>query len=107
MRASLRSKIRHAFAIPTPDTISAEDHQLMNRMATLIVKRGMGTPAILAIESSSPLSYLAAQLLHFFNPILTLYFNKEDYTRFATLLENRHAADVLVSAIEKAMKETP
>jgi hypothetical protein len=60
----------------------------------------MEVPAILTIEGSLPMSVVAGQTLHFFQPVVQALFRLPDYQRFASLIERRETLTYLVSLIE-------
>jgi len=74
---------------------------LIDRFAERIVKMRLTVPAIVILESSKPLSFVASQLLVFLEPIVTSLFNREDYRRFYEMLEERKNWEELILAIEE------
>lgn len=80
--------------------LSAEDLALLKRVAERIVELRMEVPAILTIESTLPLSVMAGQAMHFFQPIVQALFRLPDYQRFAQLVERREALAELTNLIE-------
>lgn len=80
--------------------LSAEDAALLDRLAARLVELRLETPAILAIESSRPLSLVAGQAMVFFEPIVQSLFRLPDYRRFASLVERRECLGALVDRIE-------
>jgi hypothetical protein len=96
-----RVGLRHAFATqPASQHLSMEDVGLMERMAEVIVKRGMAAPATLFLESMGPMSFLGSQALHFFTPIIDVAFNAKEVEQVARLLERRDSAARLIALIE-------
>lgn len=79
---------------------SAEDEQLLDRLAELTVRHRMTVPAILLLESVKPLSFLGSQALHFFEPMVRAFFSLPDYDRAAALLERRESLEALLVRIE-------
>ena len=97
----LQAGLQHAFATESAsDAFSAEDVQLMERMAEAIVKRGMAAPATVFLESMGPMSFLGSQALHFFTPIIDFVFNAREVEQVARLLERRESAARLIALIE-------
>jgi hypothetical protein len=93
--------LRQAFATkPATEALSADDAQLMERMADAIVKRGMAAPATVFLESMGPMSFLGSQALHFFMPIIDLVFHAKEVEQIARLLERRESAARLIALIE-------
>lgn len=74
---------------------------LIERVAKKVVQWRLAIPAIVVLESSKPLSFVASQVMVFFEPIVNaLFFNPEDYKRFYEMLENRENLEVLIQEIE-------
>lgn len=80
--------------------LGAEDVAVLERVADRVVELRMEVPAILTIESTLPLSVLAGQAMHFFQPIVQALFRMPDYQRFAQLVERREALEKLMQLIE-------
>lgn len=100
MLAELRKRLAHAFAVDgSSQEITAEDRALAGRVAEAIVRRGMATPALLALESGRPLAYLGSQALVFLGPFARMVVAPEAYDRLVKLLEKRRSVDLLIEAI--------
>jgi hypothetical protein len=80
--------------------LSDADIAVLENVARRVVDLRMEVPAILTIESTLPLSVLAGQAMHFFQPIVQALFRMPDYQRFAQLVERREALEKLMSLIE-------
>jgi hypothetical protein len=99
--AQIGAGLRHAFAVPPENQpLSIEDVQLMERIAEVIVKRGMAAPATMFLESMGPMNFLGSQALHFLTPILDCAFNTKEVEQVARLLERRDTVTRLISIIE-------
>ena len=81
-------------------TISTEDRELLERVAARIVELHLEVPAVLTLEGGRPLSVIAGQTMHFFEPIVGAVLRLPDYRRFALLVERREVLDVLLDRIE-------
>ena len=79
-----------------------EDQALFDRLARWIVERRLETPALLFLESSRPLSFVGAQAMHFFQPLVSVLYSGPEYERFARLLEDRANFSILLDTIEAA-----
>lgn len=105
---SLKTWLKHAFAVETdipPPT--DEELRIARQMAREIVRRGMTVPAIAFLEMSRPMNYVGAQLMHFFEPMLSALAQTHDYRVFAQFLERRDAVDVLCQIIEEIDSKGP
>lgn len=97
----LRHSLSHAFATePALPPLSSEDVEFMERVANALVKRGMGTPAIMCLESMAPMNFLGSQALHVLTPIIECAFDGTDLERLARLLERRETISRLIALIE-------
>lgn len=98
---AVKEGFRHAFAVrPSDEHLTAEDLALLNRVAEAVVRRGMATPATVALESIGPLNFLGSQALHVLTPFLELAFNAVDLERIAALLERRETVPRLIALID-------
>jgi len=86
--------------MPTEPVLAAEDLALLDRVATRVVELRLEVPAILAIETATPLSVIAGQAMLFFEPFLAGMLPLGDWRRFAKLAERRDALAALAVAIE-------
>lgn len=97
----LQTGLRHAFATKSDaQPFSTEDVALMERIAAVIVTRGMAAPATVFLESLGPMSFLGGQALHFLNPIIEFAFDPKEVEQVARLLERRDTIARLIALIE-------
>ena len=82
--------------------MSAEDDALVAKVATMVVRRQLASPAIMVLEVGRPLNFVASQFLAFLGPFATMLLNEQEYRRFTQILEHREGVDVLVDAIVRA-----
>ncbi len=102
---SFIDKLRHAFAIGRKDELTPEEDRLLRILAKEIVKRGMGTPAILFLEPFKPLSFIGSQIMVFFEPIVNAIFPTNTYEVLEQALEKRISVEILIRYIEDEMKK--
>lgn len=90
---------------PTP-----EEQELMDRVAKLIVRKGLSVPAIMFFETVKPLNWIGSQGMIFLepfawaaNPVLYALFRlkHEDYLKIQRMMEKRHNVENLLLTIEK------
>lgn len=72
----------------------------MERIADMIVKRGMTAPATVFLESMGPMNFLGSQALHFLTPVIDCAFNAKEVEQVAHLLERRDSIVRLITLIE-------
>ena len=98
----LRHEFIHAFAVTPPvSAFSAEESALLEKVAQLIVKRGMAVPAVLFLESLGPLSFLGSQVVHGLKPFLDVVIDPVDIERLAILLERRDSIERLSTLLQE------
>jgi len=78
---------------------------IIERIAERVVNMRLGTVAIVLLESTKPLSFIASQVLVFFEPIVRALFNPKDYKRFYEMLEDRNNIEKLIQRIEEKENE--
>jgi hypothetical protein len=83
--------------------VNADDVEFMERMAEALVKRGMGAPATMFLESMGPMNFLGSQALHVLTPLVECAFDAKDMERLARLLERRDTVSRLIAFIETRM----
>jgi len=86
--------------MPTETPLAPEDLELLERVATRVVELHMEVPAILTLETATPLSVIAGQAMVFFEPFVLALLRLPDYRRFARLVERREALVTLARLIE-------
>ena len=92
---------KHAFLTPSgASSLNSEDAELLDRIADALVKRGMGAPAAMFLESMGPMNFLGSQALHALTPIIECAFEGKDLERIARLLERRETMPRLIALIE-------
>ena len=98
----LKARVQHAFAVaPAGEPLSSEDQALLERVAVVVVDRGMAVPAVVFLESVGPMNFLGSQAIHFFTPLLEVVFPQRDVERVAQLLERRDTLPRLTVLIER------
>ncbi len=104
----VKRAVQHAFAVqPRGEPLGVDDVALLDRIATLVVDRGMAGPAVLFLESAGPMNFLGSQALHFFMPFLELACQTGDLERAAKLLERRDTLSRLIALIEAKASHQP
>ncbi|TKB65944.1 MAG: hypothetical protein E8D52_16270 [Nitrospira sp.] len=99
--AKVRIGLRHAFAVrPETESLAIEDVQLLERIAEMVVKRGMAAPATMFLESMGPMNFLGSQALHFITPIIDCVMSAKEVEQVARLLERRDTVTHLIAIIE-------
>jgi hypothetical protein len=81
-------------------TPSAEQAAAAETVARFVVRTGLVVPAILALESLRPLSFVGSQFMHVLSPSVTAMLPAGSWDALATLLEDRRGLDYLLARIE-------
>lgn len=89
----------------TGEARSAEQEEIMDRLARKIVEWRMTAPAIMFLESAKPLSFLGNQALIFFQPIIQSIFNFKSYDEITGILEDRENLEYLLKKVEELEAE--
>lgn len=96
------SFFRDALRMPDPDEpFTDEQHNLLDRLAIQVVKRGMTVPSIVFLESIKPLNFIASQTMVFFEPVIQAVFSFRDYETLRVTLERRESIELLLKKIEE------
>jgi hypothetical protein len=99
--------LKHAFAVEVPGAAEPSEAQraIIEKLCREVVRRRMTTPALLMLETGRPLNYVSAQLLHFFQPMLSFLANAAEYQAFTEFLEQRGSIDYIVARLETLNEE--
>jgi len=99
----IRDGLRHAFDLAGPHgPLTAEDRELMGRIARAVVKRRMALPAVLFLGSIHALNSVGSQALVFLRPFVTGLLKEADYDRMTAILDRREGLEALIEEIEAA-----
>lgn len=100
--------LKHAFAIDPPGPAQPDEAQalIVERVCREIVRRRLVAPAIMALEMGRPLNHLSAQVLHFFQPFVTVLGGAAAYDQFASFLERRGSLDYISARLESIQADT-
>lgn len=98
---SWREQFKHAFAIEQ-GAVEPNDRQveLVDKVCKAVVRRGLIVPALMALEMSRPLNYVASQAMHFFRPIVSVILDGPSIGEFASFLEQRGSIEYLCQRLE-------
>jgi len=108
--ARLGRRLRHAFALAPEGHLSDEDRRLLGRIARRLEERKLTTPAILALHTASPLSFIGSQVMAALQPFVETLVSTDDYERFRRILERRDGLELFLRHLEQAAdtgKDTP
>jgi len=78
---------------------------LMNKIAQKIIDYRLGPVAIVMLESSKPLSFLANQFMIFMQPFYRAFFSFREYEEITVMLEDRNNIEAMICEIERLEEE--
>ena len=104
---SVMEWLKDAFAIEAPGPAKPTEAQrlFVDRLCREIVRRRMSTPAQLLLEMGRPLNYVSAQLMHFFQPFLTVLTDGAAYDQLSSFLEQRGSIEYISGRLEAVEAE--
>jgi len=73
--------------------------------ARFIVRFGLTVPAILALESMRPLSFIGSQFMHVLSPSIGAFLSPHSWDALAKLLEDREGLDYFLQRLEEIDSE--
>jgi len=82
--------------------LSTDDRSLMEEAAQGVVKRRLSVPAMMFLETVSPMNTLASSMLHMITPIWGMVLSADRIKQLARLLEERDAIPELIKIIDEA-----
>ncbi|MEE2960909.1 MAG: hypothetical protein VYA34_09200 [Myxococcota bacterium] len=85
----------------TPLQVNKAQAAAVEKMAHLVVKWGLTVPAILALESMRPLSFVGSQFMHLLSPVVGGLVPFAQWDEIAKLMEDRRGVEYVITAIEK------
>lgn len=88
---------------PEPETDGPP--RVLERVARELIRRRMTAPAIFALESTRPLSFVASQALTVLGPLVQALLPLPRYQEFCEALEDRRNIDWLITRLEQAEAE--
>jgi hypothetical protein len=74
--------------------------QLVERIAHIIARWGLVTPAITFLEANKPLSFVSSQALLMLQPLTDFFVTRELSADLVTLLADRKRLEKLVARLE-------
>ena len=78
-----------------------QSEQLLDQLAQRINHWGLTLPALILLQVTKPLSFIASQGLLIFQPLLGFFYDSPRVADFADLLADRTNIDRLVARLEE------
>ncbi len=83
-----------------PIEVSDEQRAIIERVSRFIIRFGLTVPAILALESLRPLSFVGSQFMYLLSPAVTTFLSERDWDAMAKLLEQRGGVEYVLQVLE-------
>lgn len=84
------------------------EQEMVDKIASKIVNRRLSVPAVLFMEVLKPLSFIGAQTMNFFGPIIESLMKKDNkYYNFTEFLEKRENVERILQRIEELENQRP
>ena len=98
---------KHAFDIPEEEDELLDPRQnvALERISSVIVDRGLTTPALFFLETIKPLGFIGSQVMVFFRPFVEAFLSTATYDAFQSVLERRDGVELLIRQLEKTYQE--
>lgn len=77
-----------------------KQRKVLAKLLRFIIQRRMSAPALFALESVRPLSFLASQTLITFEPIIRTVLPLPDYEIFTQAIEDRDNIEWMIQQLE-------
>ena len=79
-----------------------EERALIDEAAEATVKRRLAVPAMMFLETVSPMNTVAASMLHMITPLWGMVLSADRIQQLATLLEQRASIPAFIQIIDEA-----
>ena len=86
--------------VSQPLDVTSAQREAVAKIAKLIGRFGLITPAILFLESMRPLSFVGSQFMHVMSPAVTTLLPLAEWDHLARLLEDRRGMEYVIAQIE-------
>lgn len=108
-KQTFKRELKHAFRVggaQEDNSLNEKEQALVTRLAEIIRKKRLTTPAIMFLECMQPLNYIGSQAMVFFRPFLTFFFSSSDYDLLQGILEKRGAIKRIIEELENISQKT-
>ncbi|MBN1593493.1 MAG: hypothetical protein JW941_09660 [Candidatus Coatesbacteria bacterium] len=82
------------------EPLTEAQQEVIEKVAKKIIRWSAAVPAIFALESMKPLSFVGSQFLIAIGPFAEIIFNPDEYQQFVLAMENRDNVEYLLQRIE-------
>jgi hypothetical protein len=98
----LKSKFSAAFSVEDESdwTPNAQQADIIEKLAKWVVNHRLTLPAVMTLESLTPLNYIGSQAMVFFQPFVSAFLNTRSYGEFQEMLEYRQSIQYMIQVLE-------
>ena len=102
-----KSKLSSAFRVDSEGDWEPNERQqeIVEKLAKWVVNHRLTLPAIMTLESVTPLNFLGNQAMVFFHPFVSAFLNTGDYKEFQNMLEYRKSIGYMIRVLEAREEE--
>lgn len=102
-----KDAVASAFRVVPEDPFVPTEKQkeIVGKLAAWVVNRRLTLPAVMSLESITPLNYIGSQALVFFQPFVTAFLDGVGYKEFQQMLEHRGSIEWMIRMIEEKQSE--
>lgn len=86
-------------------SLTEHQRELLDRLATWVVRKRLTTPAILFLESVRPMNFVGSQIMVFFQPVMQVLFNIREWDELRLIMERRESVAYFLDLIEAKESE--
>ncbi len=98
----IKSKLSSAFSVEDESDWTPNEQQveIVEKLAKWVVSHRLTLPAVMTLESVTPLNYIGSQAMVFFHPFVSAFLNTGAYKEFQEMLEYRQSIQYMVDVLE-------
>ena len=98
----IKSTLASAFKVEDDSAWTPTERQkeIIEKLARWVTSHRLTLPAVMTLESLTPLNFLGSQAMVFFHPFVTAFLNTRDYKEFQEMLEYRQSIHYMVQVLE-------
>jgi len=99
----IKKSLASAFLIEDDDNWEPNEQQkeIITKLAKWVTRRRLTLPAMMSLESITPLNYLGSQALVFFHPFVAAFLDTGDYKEFQQMLEHRQSIQFMINILDE------
>lgn len=98
----IRSTLASAFKVEDESAWEPTERQkeIIEKLSRWVISHRLTLPAVMTLESLTPLNFIGSQAMVFFHPFVTAFLNTGDYKEFQEMLEYRQSIRYMIQVLE-------